>query len=133
MDRLARRGKAGSLEVDTRLAGTRMQPELRGAIQGIDVGNLRPDALARGFLEGMVRELRELVPDTVLDDLDRLVAIGNVSRCHPLVPALVREAFGRPCTTTGIEQDAAYGAGLAAAVALGHLTPRDLEPAPGPG
>lgn len=105
------------LAVDTRFAGTRMQPELRGAIGGIGGDNFTPGALCRGFLQGMVRELTGRVRPELYKNFRKALVSGNAVRKNPLVRQMIEEELGLPGELTENPEEAAAGAALAAAKA----------------
>ncbi len=113
MDRLATAAEQ-PLTVDTRFAGSRLQPELRGAVTGIGVENFTPGNLARGVAEGMVEELAAMLPPELGAGLARVCAGGNAVRKSPLLTAFVERRFGLPCVVAGRREEAAAGAALAA-------------------
>jgi sedoheptulokinase len=120
MNRLADAAGEGP-EVDTRFAGTRMDPAIRGGIRGIGTESLSPGSLCRGFALGMVRELADQVPAGRRGDFDRILASGNAARANPLVRRLISREFGLPCELASEKEEAATGAALVAARGLGLL------------
>jgi sedoheptulokinase len=106
---------AERLRVDTRFAGTRMDPSFRGRIEGIGIDGLTPAALCRGVALGMVRELTEQVPAELRRGLGRVLASGNAVRSNPLVQRLIGEELGLPCLLSTEREEAATGAALVAA------------------
>ncbi len=121
MDRLAA-AAAGELSVDTRFAGTRLDPAARGRIDGIGIDTFTPGALARGVTRGMIRELAEMVPRDRRGRCARVVVSGNAIRRNPLAMPFVGEAFGLPCIAADTPEEAAAGAAWAAARAAGLLS-----------
>ena len=110
------------LRVDTRFNGTRRDPRVRGAIQGISLRNLTPAALARGFLAGIAGELHGYFAAlTRLRDtpVRGLVASGNGLRRNPALRGEVARRFGMRLLVPRLREEAALGAALAAAVGLG--------------
>ena len=120
MDRLAA-AATGELIVDTRFAGTRLDPAVRGRIDGIGLDTFTPGALARGVTRGMIRELAVMVPDDRRGSCARIVVGGNAIRKNPLAMPFVSEAFGLPCVAVETPEEAAAGAAWAAARAAGLL------------
>lgn len=121
MDRLAA-AATGELVVDTRFAGTRLDPAARGRIEGIGLENFTPGALARGVTRGMIRELAAMVPAERRGSYARVVVSGNAIRRNPLAMPFVSEAFDLPCTAAETPEEAAAGAAWAAAKAAGLLS-----------
>jgi sedoheptulokinase len=103
------------LEVDTRLAGTRMTPSVRGSIEGIDIGNLNPGSLCRGFIHGMVRELTDMVPREAIGKFRTVLVSGNAIRRNSLARDFVSRELGLACALAENREEAATGAALAAA------------------
>lgn len=117
MNELAAQAGPGmdGLCADTRFAGTRMEPAVRGSIRGIGLGNWTPAHLTRAVTEGMVRELAEQVPTDVIGErIDRVVASGNAAARNPVVRQAIEAAFGRPCEVRNEAEEAARGAAMLA-------------------
>lgn len=113
---------AAGLVLDSRFAGERGAPALRGALTDIDCVNLTPAHLTRAFLEGMVRELATLAEYANLGGITRIAAGGNAVRKNPLVKRIIEDAFGMPCIVGAAREDAALGAAYCAAVGTGLAT-----------
>ena len=109
---------AGGIRADTRFGGTRTDPDVRGAVEGIAVDNLTPGALARAFLEGEVRELADMVAGVDTAGIGEVVAAGNAVRNNPLMTSLIADAFALPCRAAPVPEEAAVGAARIAAAAL---------------
>ena len=110
--------------VDTRFLGTRADPRITGRIEGLTPANLTPAALVRGFLRGMVGELRGCFGE--LQRLRRspvqgLAGSGNALRRNPALREEAARQFGLPLLVPRLQEEAALGAALAAAVGLGGL------------
>lgn len=120
MNRLAEAAgpEAGGLTADTRFGGTRQDPAVRGAITGIGVDNLHPGQLAHAVVEGMVRELAEMVRRPGMPGIRRVYASGNGVRRNPLVPDAVARHFRAPCVLSTTSEEAAFGAARCAARGL---------------
>ena len=111
------------LRVDTRFNGTRQDPWIHGAIQGITLRNLTPAALVRGFLEGIAGELRDHFAALVRlrgAPVRGLAASGNGLRLNPVLRQEAARRFGMPLLVPRLREEAALGAALAAAVGLGR-------------
>lgn len=120
MDRMAIETEH-ALNVDTRFAGTRMEPLKRGCINSIGVDNLTPAALSRGFMLGMIKELCTMMPPEMLKDFSKVMASGNAVRKSPLARQMISEELEMRCELTHSKEEAAAGAALAAARSLGLL------------
>jgi sedoheptulokinase len=108
------------LAVRTTFLGVRGRPEIRaGAIEGITLDNLRPGALARATLLGLIDELRELYRSHAVEAVRAghrlLAASGNAVQKNPLLPGLLAEQFGLPVDLPRWDEPAAVGAALVAA------------------
>jgi sedoheptulokinase len=111
---------AGGLVVDARFRGSRQQPDLRGAIRGIDMHNFTPQTLILGVLRGIVDELKgfyDLLPDD-LKGADFLVGGGNALRRNALLRKTLSTAFAKPLRLPAFEEEAALGAALLCASVL---------------
>ena len=115
MNRLAEATDAGGLAVDTRFAGTRAEPERRGAITGLSEDNFTPARLVRATLEGMARELFEgyaAMRPYLQEPPSRLTASGNAVRRNPALARILGEAFSLPVALSPWREEAARGAAL---------------------
>ncbi len=108
-----------ALTVDSRFAGTRMNPLIRGAVTSIGVDNFTPEALSLGVMQGMVKELCKMVPMEMLENFTKVMASGNAVRKSPLARNLVSMELGLTCELAKGKEEAAAGAALAAAKSLG--------------
>jgi len=122
MNALAASGEPGAdgLQVDTRFAGTRSDPSLRGTIQGIGLSNWTPGNLVRSVSEGMVRELAEQVPEGVIGaDIRRVVASGNGVTRNAVVRQTIEGLFSRPCEIRNEPEEAARGVAMLVGAGIG--------------
>ena len=119
---------ASGITVDTRFGGTRLDPNLRGIISGIGVENFTIANLARGFIEGMVRELADMATAAGVKDFTRIIASGNAVRRNPAVPDVIESIFGLPCFISANREAAALGAAYSAAIGLGLVSKGDICP-----
>ncbi len=105
--------------VDTRFAGSREDPKLRGSITGLSLANLTPGNLILGTVEGIVSELAALyarLPQDVRSTHTSIVGAGNGIRRNRIVRAVIEKSFLKSLKTPLIEEEAAMGAALLAAV-----------------
>ena len=121
MNRLAEETDSGGLAVDTRFAGTRAEPERRGAITGLSPDNFTPAHFIRATLEGMAGELlegyRAMLP--FLPEPPRLLAAsGNAVRRNPALRHILADAFHLPLALSPWREEAARGAALFALALL---------------
>lgn len=112
------------LKVSTLFMGTRVQPDLRGAISNISEDNLTPEAFACGVFEGMADELFEMYK--VINagtgiKAENLVASGNALRCNPALQQIFSMMFDAPLKLSPFKEEAATGAAIAGAMALNMI------------
>lgn len=110
------------LSIDTRFAGTRLDPSIRGTITGISMDNLMPGHLAEGFLNGIANELLafyNLMPGKTRRHINVLVGSGNGIRLNRRLRAVMEQAFGMRVNIPSHCEEAATGAALTAAVGAG--------------
>jgi len=119
---------ASGISVDTRFSGTRIEPNLRGSIRGIGVENFIPANLTRGFIEGMVRELADMVSAAGVKDFTRIIASGNAVRKNSVVSDVIESIFGLPCYISTNREAAARGAAYSAAIGLRLVSKDDICP-----
>lgn len=120
---LDRKWPAGDkLKVRTQFYGTRGQPDVKGAIEEIGPDNLTPEHLTAGFLEGLADELHRyycLLPPQLCLGYASLTCSGNGMRYNKHLRRICAERFGLPVRLPALREEAAVGAALHAAVALG--------------
>lgn len=119
---------ASGITVDTRFSGTRLKPNLQGSISGIGVENFTIDNLARGFIEGIIRELADMASAAGVNEFTRIIASGNAVRRNPVVPDVIESIFGLPCYISTNREAAALGAAYSAAIGLGLVSKDDICP-----
>lgn len=107
-----------TLEVDTRFAGTRANPQITGSVSQISVNNFSPEALTRGFIQGMVNELYNVYL-LMGEKKSGLVGSGNGVRKNPWLKKAFEEKFGAKMKTPMHEEEAAFGSALFALIAVG--------------
>ena len=111
--------------VDTRFAGTRQNPAMRGMIHDISIDNFTPEHLIAGFLEGIAEEVHKfylMMPQTVRGAIVALVGAGNGLRRNELLCRILSRRFGHPMQIPVQREEAAIGAALTAAVGAGHFS-----------
>ena len=107
-----------ALDVSTLFCGTRENPGLRGSITGIDENNFTPQAMACGFMRGMVNELHGYFRAMALPAPERVTASGNAVRKSPTLQKIISDVFGAPVFVSQTREEAACGA---AALAKQHF------------
>jgi sedoheptulokinase len=123
---LARQTPPGSdgVTCDPTFAGTRRAPDRRAAWRGLSPANFQPGNLARSLLEGVAKQYHHLYEDMLelgVWPRERLIGAGNGLRENPLLPEIVAETFRLPMQSPVETEEAAVGAALTAAVALGEF------------
>ncbi len=97
-----------TLAVNTRFAGSREDASLKGSITEINQQNLTLGNLAYGFLEGMVRELRDAT-----DWKGPVFATGLSIRKNAVLQQIIKNMFPSTVVPRRMKQEeAAYGAAL---------------------
>jgi len=112
MDELLRENPPPSksrLRVDTRFAGTRREPELRGGITGISTDNFTPMHLLWGLVEGLAEELCEFYRISG-QTRGLLVGAGNGLRKNAALRQAIERLFGMPLAIPPCGEEAARGA-----------------------
>lgn len=118
MDTLARACFSQKCElphVITTFAGTRDEPETRGAILELSENNFTPAAIILGTLTGMSEELYRYyltMRKGGLDRKKRIVASGNGIRKNPTLQQVICSKFEMPLSLAEHEEEAAYGAAM---------------------
>ena len=116
MERLAAQPEeAEPLAFDTRFAGTRSDPSLRGSITGIGVDNFTPAAFVRGTIRGIAGELYGLYQEMRAlagKKPAHLIGAGNGIRKNRLLRRALEQQFGMTMEIPLHTEEAAYGAAL---------------------
>lgn len=105
----------GTLQVDTRFAGTRENHTLTGSITGITTQNFTPGNLCRGVLAGMAEELYSLYKLMGVS-CSSMVGAGNGLRKNRHFIKEAEARFGMDIQIPAHVEEAACGAALYAAV-----------------
>ena len=107
-----------SVKVDTRFAGTRADPFVRGGIYGLSAENFTPQAMARGVLEGMISELYGMY--RLMDSPKTgLVCSGNGIRKNRHLSNLAENTFACKMKVPAHMEEAAFGAALFGTICAG--------------
>lgn len=121
MDRaLASAHECDSLEVSTKLCGTRTAPDERGSISNLGIDNFTPVQLMNGFLGGMVNELTQMIAPTGCT-ITSLVGSGNGLRKNLPLQKRFSKAMGCEMKIPFNREEAAFGAALTGLVACGKV------------
>ncbi len=108
-----------SLTADTRFAGTREEPSLRGSIGNISVSNLLPENLILAVMNGMVTELFDMYESSDHGDRTTLVCSGNGLRKNDALRVMYADRFSMNAVTPNHTEEASFGAALFAMTACG--------------
>jgi sedoheptulokinase len=117
-------GSEDQLRVDTRFAGTRAAPGVRGAIHGIGTRNLTPENLVTAAREGIAAELLgylEALPAEVRGSRKTLVGSGNGIRLNPELRRVFEARLGMRMRVPSHREETSCGAALLAGAAAGAL------------
>ncbi|MBP3371884.1 MAG: hypothetical protein J6L88_05090, partial [Clostridia bacterium] len=110
------------LDVDTRFAGTRTQPTVRGSIANIDVDNFNMANLCNGFMYGIIGEMRDMYAQFLpylAGEKTVMVGSGNAIRNNKALRTRVENIFGLSINIPAHKEEAAFGSALYALVAAG--------------
>lgn len=110
-----------SLQISTKLCGTREDPTLRGEIKNLGIDNFTPVQLMNGFLGGMVSEITDMISSTDCE-IKSLVGSGNGLRKNIPLQKRFSKALGCEMAIPLNREEAAFGAALTALVA-GKIKP----------
>ncbi len=107
-------GAGGELFVHPSFLAERHDPSLRGRIEGIAAANMGFGAMAWALAQGIVRNLRDMMPAWTLQGRAAVVGTGNALRRNPLLQTAARSVFGLPLIVPESREEAAVGAALVA-------------------
>jgi len=122
VDSLSSEEPDNPLLIEPYFNGTRMNPDLRGSVKGIDLTNLKARNLIYGFAHSMVNELKQLLINNNLENEIKgreITASGNGVRKNPLIQRIIEKEFGCVPGLSANREEAACGA---AAYVLTSLT-----------
>jgi sedoheptulokinase len=117
-----------TLPVSPRFAGERFAPAERGTIGGLPAMGLHLGPLARGLAQGIVANLRDMLPPAVRAGRTHLVGSGNALRRNPLLQHVAAAEFGLPLYLPSASEEAASGAAALAAALAPHPAPPSETP-----
>ncbi len=118
IDRLLENKTETTLSADCRFCGTRNDPSVRGGIYNISENNFTAADLALSVLNGMADELYQMYKNGA-KKAEKLVCSGNGIRKNAALRRIVSEMFGCEIIIPLFEEEASFGASLAASVACG--------------
>ncbi len=102
--------------------GSRENPDARGRFDGITPGNFTPGAMALAVFRSMAYELANSYRSAVglgAGMRRRVTGSGNGLRLNPTLRQCLEEELEQPIAIGSLHEEAAVGAGLTAAVAVG--------------
>ena len=108
------------LSVDTLFCGTRSDPGRRGSIENIELHHFTPSALVLGIIKGMCDELYQLYNASHVRK-SHIVASGGAVRKNNVLRAVLEDTFGMTVSISSVKEEAATGAALFAAYAIGKI------------
>lgn len=118
IDKLLENKTETSLSADCRFCGTRNDPSLRGGIFNISENNFTAADIALSVLNGMADELYQMYSNGG-QKAHSLVCSGNGIRKNAALRRVVSALFGCEIKIPLFEEEASFGAALAASVACG--------------
>ena len=113
---------AEKLKASALFTGSRERPDARGEFSNITPGNFTPGSMALAVFRSMASELANSYHSAVelgAGPKDRVVGSGNGLRLNAALRRGVEQAFGRTISIGRVREEAAVGAALTGAVAVG--------------
>ena len=118
LDKILSEKSETSLSADCRFCGTRNDPSVRGGIMNISEQNFTAADIALSVLCGMSDELYQMYKNGGKKS-EKLVCSGNGIRKNSSLRRVVSSMFGCEIKVPLFEEEASFGAALAASVACG--------------
>ncbi|MBO5294159.1 MAG: hypothetical protein J6B71_02800 [Clostridia bacterium] len=118
MDKMLADKADTTLHVDTRFAGTRADPNIRGSVTNISVDNFTPPDLTVGVLNGMIEELYRLYR-SMGENRNGIIGSGNGVRKNKALVRIAEQVFKAKLRVPLYTEEAACGAALFALIACG--------------
>ena len=109
-----------ALSVATLFNGSRADPLARGDISNISATNFTAENLILGFMRGICDEVYNFykaIPYELKKDKDILIGSGNAIKKNALLCKVLEETFNCGVVKSQCDEDAAFGACIAAVVA----------------
>lgn len=116
-------------KIRTTFMGTRDDPSVTGSVSGIRMANFHPASMIRGVLNGMAEELYSLYRTMQTGagiTGNKLLASGNGVRKNVFLQNILQESFKMPLEVEQGEEEAAIGAAVSAAAAIGQIPQASL-------
>ncbi len=114
IDALAMRSAGSLLKLKPNFLGERHSPGLRGEISQISLDNFTLGNMAASLAEGMMLNMRSMMPDWVFEGRERILASGNAIRRLEILKVKARDVFKVPLELPDSKEEAACGAALIA-------------------
>lgn len=110
LNRLGSEALESDLSAKPTIFGERFLPDLKGTIEGIGPDNFSLGGFYKAFINGVIKNLNDLMAPQCLDGRNLIVGTGNALRLQPLIQACVREVFKLPLKLCEFSEEAAQGA-----------------------
>ena len=110
------------LNVDTRFCGTRQDPSIKGSISLIEADNFTPEELIKGFMFGVIDELKAMYDNCsggLPGQLSSVVATGGAIRKNRYLRGVIERVFQCKVSVPVCDEAAAYGSAMFACVSSG--------------
>ncbi len=115
---------ADGLRCEPIFTGSRREPERRGVWSGMSESNFTPGHMVRALLEGLGEQFRQFYDEMRglgVHPRSHLIGSGNGIRKNPTLRQILSASFGLPVEVACHMEEAAVGAALSAAVAVGEF------------
>jgi len=113
------------LLIETKFAGTRDNPALRGTINNLSLDNFTPRHFTIGVLQGMARELHTLYQMMKSEQAitpTRMIGSGNGLRMNKSLQQIISQTFDMPLYIPVHKEEASYGVALWALVGINFFS-----------
>lgn len=124
MNNMLKTAQKSTFRVDTRFAGTRLNPAVTGSISGITTENFTPESLTYGVLCGMADELLDMYRQMNVKK-SGIVGSGNGIRKNKALVKIFEEKLAAKMKIPKHVEEAAVGAAMFAMVACGEFTAKN--------
>jgi sedoheptulokinase len=108
------------LEVEPCFYGERHNPNRRGVIRGIQEKNFDLGHLAAGLAKGIIQNLKDMLPTSLLENRQRMMGSGNALRQNRLLREMAEEVFQLPLVMHNQPEESACGAAILAGALLAN-------------
>ncbi len=112
LNKLGSKGIASGLVVKPNFLGERHDPSLTGWISGIKSDNLLLGNLSAAFADGIITNLRDMLPSQFYKGRKVIVGSGNALRKNPLLRKSAERIFGMKLVIPDSMEEAACGAAI---------------------